>query len=154
MADGEVEMQWVKHDGTVIDVWIRSIPLQDSEGRFVRSRSAAHDITQRNRLANELRRRGDELEQANADLRTINKELDEFTRVVAHDLKEPLRTLEAYSNLLAEEYSSQLGADGFECINYMLMASRRLGKLIDELLTLSRAGRIATTPRVFHLNEA
>jgi PAS domain S-box-containing protein len=154
MTDGEVEMQWAKRDGTVIDVWIRSIPLTDENDEFVRSRSAAQDVTHRNRLANELRRRGDELEQANAELRAINKELDDFTAVVSHDLKEPLRTLEAYSTLLAEDFSTQLGADGFECINHMLMASRRLGKLIDDLLTLSRAGRIATTPRVFHLNEA
>lgn len=154
MADDEVEMQWRKRDGTVIDVWIRSIPVTDEEGRFLRSRSAAQDITQRNRLSNELRRRGDELERANNELRTINKELDDFTSVVSHDLKEPLRTLEAYSNLLAEDFSTQLGPDGFECINHMLMASRRLGKLIDDLLALSRAGRIATAPRVFHLNEA
>src|SRR5207248_3642549 len=154
MVDGELEMQWVKRDGTVIDVWIRSIPLIDSDDRFIRSRSAAQDVTQRNRLGNELRCRGDELEQAVAELRAINKELDEFTSVVSHDLKEPLRTLEAYSNLLAEEYSTQLGADGFEYINHMLTASRRLARLIDDLLSLSRAGRIATTPRVFHLNEA
>jgi PAS domain S-box-containing protein len=154
MVDGEIEMQWAKSDGTVIDVWIRSIPLADDSGRLVRSRSAAQDVTHRNRLAKELRRRGDELEQAYAELLTINKELDDFTAVVAHDLKEPLRTLEAYSNLLAEEYSTRLGADGFECINYMLTASRRLSKLIDGVLTLSRAGKIATTPRVFHLNEA
>jgi PAS domain S-box-containing protein len=154
MADGEVEMQWLKRDGTIIDVWIRNIPVIDTKGRFLRSRSAAQDITQRKRLGDELRRRGDELEHANLELRTINKELDDFTSVVSHDLKEPLRTLEAYSNLLAEDFSTQLGPDGFECINHMLMASRRLGKLIDDLLALSRAGRIATKPRVFHLNEA
>src|SRR5207244_2420918 len=45
MADGELEMHWVKRDGTVIDVWIRSIPLIDEQGRFIRSRSAAQDVT-------------------------------------------------------------------------------------------------------------
>jgi PAS domain S-box-containing protein len=154
MVDCEIVMQWVKADGKVIDVWIRSIPQTEEDGKLVRSRSAAHDVTQRNRLANELSRRRDELEQANAELLIINKELDDFTSVVAHDLKEPLRTLEAYSKLLAEDYSTQLGADGFECIRYMLTASRRLSKLIDGVLNLSRAGKMATTPRVFHLNEA
>jgi signal transduction histidine kinase/CheY-like chemotaxis protein len=154
MADGEVEMQWVKRDGTVIDVWIRNIPLMDEQGRFLRSRSAAQDITQRKALSDELRHRGDELERANDELHTINRELDSFTSTVAHDLREPLRTLEAYSNLLAEDFSTQLGPDGFECINHMLMASRRLAKLIDDLLALSRAGRIAMTPRAFNLNEA
>jgi PAS domain S-box-containing protein len=154
MVDGECEMQWTKHDGTVIDVWIRSIPLTDAEGRFVRSRSAAHDVTQRNRLANELRARGDQLEIANDELRAINKELDDFTYAVSHGLKEPLRTLEACSNVLADDFSTQLGADGFEWINHILTASRRLAKMIDDFLSLARAGHIATTPRVFHLNEA
>lgn len=154
MTSAEVETKWVKSDGSVIDVWIRTIPLTDGSGQFVRSRSAAQDVTQRNRLANELRRHSEELQQANGELRAINSELNQFTSGVSHDLKEPLRTLELYSNLLAEEYSTQLGADGFGYVNLMLTASRRLAKRIDELLTLSRAGRIATTPRVFHLNEA
>jgi PAS domain S-box-containing protein len=161
MADRDVEVQWAKRDGTVIDVWIRSLPVTDEEGRFLRSRSAAQDITQRKRLSEEVRRRRDDLERANADLeranaelQVINKELDVFTSTVAHDLKEPLRTLEGYSNILAEDFSTQLGPDGFECINHMLTASRRLKNRIDDLLRLSRAGRIATAPRVFHLNEA
>src|SRR5262245_6316234 len=40
----DLEAQWVKKDGTVIDVWIRSTPVQDAKGRFVRSRSAAQDV--------------------------------------------------------------------------------------------------------------
>jgi PAS domain S-box-containing protein len=153
-AAGEVETRWLKKDGTVIDVWIRNEPLCDADGHFVRSRSAAQDVTERNRLANELRRRRDDLEQANDDLRRINHELDEFTWRVSHDLKEPLRTLESYSSLFAQEFSSQLGADGFECINHLLLASRRLGKRIDDLLTLSRSGRSASTPQTFALAAA
>jgi PAS domain S-box-containing protein len=141
--EGEVETQWLKKDGTVIDVWIRTIPIKDDAGHFVRSRSAAQDVTERNRLNNELRARRDELERANADLRQINRELEEFTSVVSHDLKEPLRTLQAFSNFLAEDFSGQLGPDGFQYINHLVQASQRLGKLIDDLLTLSRAGRIA-----------
>src|SRR5262249_55923622 len=150
---GEVEAQWIKKDGTIIDMWIRNVPLLDDNGRFVRSRSAAQDVTERNRLANELRQRGDELEQANAELRQINKDLDEFTSIVSHDLKEPLRTLEAYSNFLAQDYSQQLGPDGFQYINHLVTASRRLGSLIDDLLTLSWAGRMARVPQVFDLTE-
>src|SRR5262249_7950994 len=109
----EVETRWLKKDGTVIDVWIRSVPQQDDEGRFVPSRSVAQDVTERNRLADELRRRGDELERANLELRQINKELDEFTFVVSHDLQEPLNTFDLYSSILAEDYSDRLGTDGF-----------------------------------------
>jgi PAS domain S-box-containing protein len=150
----EVETRWLKDDGTVIEVWIRSIPQQDEDGRFLRSLSVAQDVTERNRLADELRRRGDELARANAELRRINKELDEFTSVVAHDLREPLRTIEAFSQFLAEDYSDRLGPDGFEAINHLVTASHRQEGRINDLLTLSRAGRIATAPRAFHLVEA
>src|SRR5262249_1690755 len=122
---GEVETQWVKEDGTVIDIWIRSVPLVDEDGRFLRSRSVAQDMTERNRLANELRRRRDELERANADLRQINRGLDEFTSVVSHDLKEPLATVRTHAKFLAEDFSTQLGPDGFEHINHLLTASDR-----------------------------
>jgi len=151
--EGEVETQWRKKDGTIIDVWIRTIPIEDENGRFARSRSAAQDVTERNRLGNELRARRDELERAITDLRQINRELEEFTSVVSHDLKEPLRTLQAFSNFLAEDFSGQLGPDGFQYINHLVQASQRLGKLIDDLLTLSRAGRITPDLETFNLIE-
>jgi PAS domain S-box-containing protein len=150
---GEVETQWVKKDGQVIDVWIRTVPVTDSHGRFLRSRSAAQDVTERNRLANALRAQAEELQEANAQLRRINRELDDFTYVVSHDLKEPLRTVQVFGNFLAQDYGSQLGAEGQEYITHMVQASRRLGLLIDDLLNLSRAGRVINTPHTFDLAE-
>jgi PAS domain S-box-containing protein len=150
---GEVETQWVKQDGTIIDVWIRSTPLQDEKGVFVRSRSVAQDVTERNRLAQELRRRGDELERANADLMKINDSLDEFTGVVSHDLKEPLRTLESYGHFLLEEYAEQLGDEGAHYLDHMINASRRLSNLIEDLLALAQAGRITHELKAFDLND-
>lgn len=150
---GEVETRWVKKDGTIIDVWIRSTPLLDANGAFVRSRSVAQDVTERNRLAAELRHRGDELERANARLVQINKALDEFTAVVSHDLKEPLRTIEGYSTFLAQEYADKLGPQETDHIAHLVQASRRLANLIDDLLTLAQAGRVLRDPQVFDLRE-
>ncbi len=151
--EGERETQWRKKDGTLIDIWLHSVPVYDEFGRFVRCRSAALDMTEKSRLANELRARGGELERTNQRLRTINGELEAFTHVVSHDLKEPLRTLQAYSHLLAEEHAGRLGVDGFQYVNHLVRASRRLGTLIDELLNLSQAGRITRAPQAFNLNQ-
>ncbi|HXG09044.1 MAG TPA: ATP-binding protein [Gemmataceae bacterium] len=151
---GEVETRWVKKDGTVIDVWVRTTPILDADGRFVRSRSAAQDVTERNRLADALRTKAEELERANAQLRRINQELDQFTHVVSHDLKEPLRTVQAFSTFLRQDYGRQLGPEGQEYINHLVQASRRLGLLIDDLLALSRAGRTIRPPRAFPLADA
>ncbi len=150
--EGE-EGSWLKKDGTIIDVWIRTVPIQDDRGNFVRSRSAALDVTLRNRLSQELRQRGDELERANLQLRQSNRELEEFTSVVSHDLKEPLRTIEAYSNSLAQDFGAQLGPDGFQSINHLVQASRRLGHLINDLLSLSGAGHIKRAAEPFAFVE-
>lgn len=150
----ERETQWRRHDGGLVDVWLRTAPVYDEHDNFMRWRSSALDFTERNRLANQLRTHTEELERTNARLRHINSELEDFTHVVSHDLKEPLRTLQAYSHLLAEDFSSQLSTDGFQYINHLLQASRRLGHLIDDLLNLSQAGRAARAPQPFGLIES
>jgi PAS domain S-box-containing protein len=151
---GELETQWVKQDGTVIEVWVATTTVRDENGAFVRSRSAARDVTDRKRLADALGAKAEEVAQANAHLRRVNQELEDFTHVVSHDLKEPLRTLEAFSNFLAADYGTALGAEGEEYITHLIQASRRLGALIDDLLTLSRSGRVIHTPRAFSWDEA
>src|SRR5262249_11801043 len=137
----------VAADGSVREVWVGTSTIKDPEGKVVRSRCAAADITERNQLARAVVGRARELEKANVQLRRINQELEEFTYVVSHDLKEPLRTLEAFSGFLAADYGLQLADEGREYINHLTEASRRLGALIDGLLTLSRAGRVIGTPR-------
>ncbi len=150
---GEVETQWIKQDGTIIDVWIGTTTIKDENGEFVRSRSAARDVTERNRLAKALTIKAEELERANGQLRRINQELEDFTYVVSHDLKEPLRTLESFSNFLAQDYGPVLGSEGLEYINLLVQACRRLGCLIDDLLTLSRVGKVLRTAQAFSWDD-
>jgi PAS domain S-box-containing protein len=144
---GGVETHWVGANGQVQQVWIGTTTIMDVSGKVVRSRCAATDITERTRLASTVAQRARALEQANTQLRSINQELAEFTYVVSHDLKEPLRTLEAFSTFLATDYGPQLAGEGREYLAHLTGASRRLGALIDDLLTLSRAGRVIGAPR-------
>jgi PAS domain S-box-containing protein len=151
---GEAEACWVKRDGTVIDVWIATTTIKDPNGEFYRSRSVARDVTERNQLANALRSTAEEVGRANDRLRRINQELEDFTYVVSHDLKEPLRTLEAFSTFLARDYGNVLTGEGQEYLKHLIEASRRLRDLIDGLLALSRAGRVIGAPRAFSWQEA
>jgi signal transduction histidine kinase len=83
-----------------------------------------------------------------ADLREKNKalerayfELDSFSYSVAHDLRAPLRAINGFGVILAEEYSDRLGPEGVATINSITRATLRMGKLIDHLLMLSRISR-------------
>ncbi len=81
-----------------------------------------------------------ELRETADDLIRINSELEAFTYSVSHDLKEPLRTLEAFSQFLLEDYGDKLDAEGKDYLTRLAQASARMKHLIEDLLTISRMG--------------
>src|SRR5205823_5420549 len=112
------------------------------EGKVLQTRSVAQDVTTRHRLEAELQEKNDRLARTNEELSRKNKEMDEFTYVVSHDLQEPLRTLIAFSDFLLRDYGDLLDANGQEYVRYLVDASRRMRSLILALLNLSRAGKV------------
>ncbi len=152
-GETQLEVQWLHKQGRVIDVLVRSVAVFDAEGRFLRSRSVAQDVTESKSLSDELRQQAERLRKANDDLVRINKELDDFTYVVSHDLKEPLRTIEAFSTILRQDYHDALGAEAKEYLGFVIQAGNRMSALIDDLLTLSRAGRMTDTLQACDLAE-
>lgn len=76
-----------------------------------------------------------------ADLARSNGELEAFTYSVSHDLKEPLRTIEAFSQFLLEDYAAVLDDQGRDYLQKLAHASARMKQLIEDLLALSRVGR-------------
>jgi signal transduction histidine kinase len=81
------------------------------------------------------------LEAKAGDLTRSNQELDEFTYVVSHDLKEPLRGISAYCGILLEDYHERLDDNGRRMTSTLVTLCDRLSQLIDDLLTYCRAGR-------------
>jgi light-regulated signal transduction histidine kinase (bacteriophytochrome) len=75
------------------------------------------------------------------ELGRSNAELEDFTYVVSHDLKEPLRGIEAFSGFLAEDYGDKLDEQGQRYISVLRQSAVGMKDLIEDLLRLSRIGR-------------
>lgn len=104
------------------------------------------DITEKKRLEQSLHEKTKRLEEK-------NQQLEEFTRVVSHDLKEPLRTMSAFSQYLLEDYYEKLDDEGKDHLNRIHRASLRMQNLIDDLLRLSRIGTCQETLEKVYLSE-
>jgi light-regulated signal transduction histidine kinase (bacteriophytochrome) len=81
------------------------------------------------------------VEQRTAELVVANKNLEAFTYSVAHDLRSPLRTLSGYSEALREDYGDRLDETGRWYTERIEAATERMGALIDDLLNLSQVSR-------------
>lgn len=73
-----------------------------------------------------------------AELQRSNQELESFSYTVSHDLRAPLRHINGYCNLLAEDYGDKLDGEARQYLQRMQAATRRMGDLIDHMLTLGR----------------
>lgn len=97
------------------------------------------------KLANSLERRVTErtaeLARANAELGRANAELESFVYSISHDLRTPLRAINGYAHLLAEDLKDRLDPGAHAMLQRIAHGAVRMGELIDDLLTFSRAGR-------------
>lgn len=86
------------------------------------------------------------LEQRARQLARSNAELERFAHVASHDLKEPVRTVVSYTQLLAKKYSGQLDADAQEYIRDAAEAARSIRSRIESLLDFARVGDLDEEP--------
>ncbi|HTX18365.1 MAG TPA: PAS domain S-box protein [Bacteroidota bacterium] len=86
-------------------------------------------------------------------LQNRNKELDDFTYVVSHDLKEPLITVEGYSRILLKDHGTARDHAATEYVQSIIQACARMKNLIDDLLVLSRVSRLTEVMETVSLND-
>jgi PAS domain S-box-containing protein len=140
-----IEKRYIRKDRSI--VWtnltialVRSI--EQNPDYFV---SVVEDISARKAAESEVQRLHAELEQRvatrTAELQTANAELESFAYSVSHDLRSPLRALDGLSQAVLEDYGHRLDDQGRQYLERIRAASQRMGRLIDDILKLSRVTR-------------
>ncbi|MBB1310610.1 CHASE3 domain-containing protein [Pseudoalteromonas sp. SR41-8] len=89
-------------------------------------------------LASKVTERTQELTLYSDELSRSNRELEEFAFVASHDLQEPLRKIQAFSDRLETMFKDELGEKGVDYIARMKNAAQRMSNLINDLLEFSR----------------
>ena len=124
----EVKVQGA--DGSTTWLNLTEVLLLDVDDEIVID-ILVQDITQQKEREETLRRTLRELERSNADL-------SQFAYMASHELQQPLRMVEKFGAILAEEYSSQLAGEGAELLQSVTEGASRMQNLVDDLLALSR----------------
>ncbi|HEX8515928.1 MAG TPA: ATP-binding protein [Bacteroidia bacterium] len=91
--------------------------------------------------AAEVSRLNKKMERNLQELEIANKELEAFTYSVSHDLRSPLRAIHGYTKILSVDLADKLDKDGKDMMEGVMRNAKKMGQLIDDLLTFSRTGK-------------
>ena len=103
------------------------------------------EINDRKKAQLEIQKLNESLEQKvterTAQLESVNKELEAFSYSVSHDLRAPLRIIDGYTEMLVSDYQNELDEESKRMFTIITSNVRKMGQLIDDLLSLSQTGR-------------
>ncbi|QJW90655.1 PAS domain-containing protein [Spirosoma taeanense] len=120
----------------------RATPVRDASGTIIRWFGTCTDIDDQKRLSELLEtrvaERTQELKTANHNLERSNFDLMQFASVASHDLKEPLRKIQAFGNILSSTVDGKLNDTELDYFHRMINASNRMQGLVDDVLNLSK----------------
>jgi light-regulated signal transduction histidine kinase (bacteriophytochrome) len=118
----------------------RWVAERDENGDVIRILESNNDITERVR--------------AQAQLRRANQDLEHFAYSASHDLKEPLRTINIYSELLATSYAPRLDQRGLAFLQKVQDGATRMEVLINDILAYAQAAAVDSTETCASANTA
>ena len=124
------EAEFRRKDNTLVFVEVTLI-ANKKDGDIIEFMGVIRDITDRKHSEEKLK-------EALEDLEGLRKELDQFAYVASHDLKEPLRMVSGFIQLISNQYKGKLDSDADEFIDFAIDGSNRMRNMVGSLLEYSR----------------
>jgi two-component system, chemotaxis family, sensor kinase Cph1 len=133
----------IKHiDDSTTPVLYKASVYTDDFGDVIGVFAALRDITERKKAEEEIQEYWESLEEQvrlrTEELAKSNADLEQFAYVASHDLREPLRMITSFLQLLERRYADQLDEDANEFIGFAVDGAKRLDMMIMDLLEYSR----------------
>jgi light-regulated signal transduction histidine kinase (bacteriophytochrome) len=130
--------------------------VRNEDGKIIGYQSAVVDVTARKQAEEDIKKLNETLEKRVADrtaqLEAANKELEAFSYSVSHDLRAPLRHISGFSEMLSNEANDHLSEKSNHYLKIINSSARKMGILIDDLLSFSRTGRAEIKKTTFSMN--
>lgn len=139
--------------------WVEATirPLRNAYDHVVGSSGTLDDITVRKEAEQTQRNLNRELEARvrvrTAELEASNRELEAFSYSVSHDLRAPLRAIDGFAQIVAEDYAPRLDEIGREYLQRIRVATQRMARLIDDLIDLARLTRQSMRRETVNLSQ-
>ncbi|MEQ9423323.1 MAG: PAS domain S-box protein [Cyclobacteriaceae bacterium] len=158
LQQGEIEQHNVEHkikrkDQAIIDVLLKVSVVKDSDQIPLYGVCIIEDVTQKKRSEKAINELNDNLSESIKKLEASNKELESFSYSISHDLRAPLRAINGFSKILTDEYGSQFDEEGKRLVNVISTNARKMGNLIDDLLSFSKLSRHTNTYKEINTEE-
>ena len=135
LATGEVveaeEIECERSDGARVTLSVSSAPVRDLQGQIVVGVSVFQDITRQKTAEQKLKAYAEQLE-------ALNKELEQFFFIAAHDLQEPLRKIRTFGDMLSKVCKGSIPDEGEAHLKRIKNAAKRMSDLLSALLLYSR----------------
>ncbi|MCF6257297.1 MAG: ATP-binding protein [Gammaproteobacteria bacterium] len=140
----EIEYRITHANGKV--VWVRDCVHKSTyDPRSPTLQGLMFDVDERVKARQELQRYREHLERVvnerTAELLTVNQELQSFAHSLSQDLRVPLRAINGFSEAMLEDYGNVVGDEGRNYLKRICGGTKRMGKMIDDILILSRVTR-------------